>query len=101
MLNSVNNTEEKINALREKIEPLWERYEEKRKAYEDAVSEFNNLRSNAMAGTEPRYVHEYSMNASTYQLKIKSAMNDWVVEGHKNEVEAVLSRIDLLGRESG
>lgn len=97
----INNNEEKINSLREQIEPFYEQYKEKCLAYEEAVREYNDLRTNALSNTDSRAIHEYSINSRMYSEKVKIAMNDWVVQGHKNEVEATLSRIDQLSRESG
>lgn len=76
--------------------PLVVTYNEKLKAYEDAALEYNARRIDALAGDNPKAVHYWAVNASTLRNRVKSAMNDWVANGYKNDYEAIAAFIDQV-----
>ena len=92
------DTDEQIKTLKAQIEPLWESYKKKREAYDAAVNALNNLRSLALAGTEPQHVQDWAISAATYRKTVSDALNDWVVDGHKLEVETMLAKIDSMNK---
>lgn len=86
--------ENKIESYRKQIAELKQVYEEKKQAYEQAVLEFNGLRNNAINATDPKTVTDWSLNGSIYRQKVTAALNSWIAEGHKNEVDSMLAYIN-------
>jgi hypothetical protein len=71
---------------------LWDKYEEKQNAYQLAENEYDNLKKNALSPTRSADVHNFSLNGSVYKQKIETALNDWKINGHKQEVEELLKK---------
>jgi hypothetical protein len=92
---------QQVQSLKKKIEPLWAAYEERRKSYEAAELEYHDLRNKAMSAVDPRSVIEFATNESVFRERVKAAMNDWVLNGFKNEVESMLDRIVQLKAHAG
>jgi hypothetical protein len=76
--------------------PLAKAYFEKMAAYEDAALEYNSRRIDALAGSNPRAVHFWALNAGILRNKVKHAMNDWVSNGYKNDYEQIAAFIDQV-----
>jgi hypothetical protein len=91
--------DERVKKLKGQIEPLWALYKEKRAAYEASLKAYDDLRIAALSTTDPQHVHEFAINSGAYRDKVKAAMDDWVMDGHKMEVEDMLARIDLMKKE--
>ncbi len=83
--------ENKIESYRNQIAELKPVYEEKKQAYQQALLEFNAQRNNAINATDPKTVTDWSLNGSIYRDKVTTAMNNWINEGHKNEVDSMLA----------
>lgn len=92
---------EKTNKLKETLKSLWDPYNEKRKAYENATLEYNDLRMKALSGTDSDAVMNFSVNAPLLRNRVSTALNDWIQNGYKNEVEVILNRIDLITKKNG
>ena len=57
--------------------PIVEAYNAKMAAYYDAYLEYNNHRLAALAGDDPKAVHDWAMNGQIYYTKVRSAMQAW------------------------
>lgn len=57
--------------------PIVEEYNAKMAAYYDAYLEYNNHRLAALAGDDPKAVHDWAMNGQIYYTKVRSAMDAW------------------------
>ena len=69
--------------------PIVEEYNAKMAAYYDAYLEYNNHRLAALAGDDPKAVHDWAMNGQFYFNKVRAAMNAWVTQGYKNDYEQI------------
>ena len=69
--------------------PIVEAYNAKMAAYYDAYLEYNNHRLAALAGDDPKAVHDWAMNGQFYFNKVRAAMNAWVTQGYKNDYEQI------------
>jgi len=78
--------------------PMMVAYNECMQAYEDAILLYNAKRVNAAAAVDRAAVLDFATNASIYYNKVKAAQNAWVSKGYKNEVEAMNSFINGIGR---
>ena len=88
--------EEKINKLKTTLQTLWNPYNEKRKAYENATFEYNDLRIKALSGSDSDAIRNFSVNGHILRSKVTTALNDWVNNGYKNDVETILAYIDQI-----
>jgi hypothetical protein len=76
--------------------PLMQAYNEKHRQYAAAAFDYNARRLNAMATNDSRAVGDWALNANLYRQQVDAAFNEWVIDGHKNDVEqmaAFLSQI--------
>lgn len=73
--------------------PYVEAYNAKMAAYIDACLEYNNRRIAAGAGGDARAVHDWALNASLYRRKVTAAMDAWVGQGYKNQIEQISAEI--------
>lgn len=76
--------------------PYVEAYNAKMAAYIDACLEYNNRRIAAGAGGDARAVHDWALNASLYRLRVNAAMDAWVNQGYKNQIEQISAEIASL-----
>jgi hypothetical protein len=90
--NLIDDTETEV----EEPSPLVQKYNEKLLAYENAALEYNARRIDALAASDPRAVHYFSMNAGTLRNRVTAAMSDWVAAGYKNDYEAIAAFIDQV-----
>lgn len=83
--------------------PLLKAYNEKMAAYTGAVLEYNAKRIAAAAATGPEgkaAVADWSMNAQTYYLKVKTAADAWTTGGYRNEVDQMNAFINQVTERS-
>ena len=73
--------------------PLMQSYNEKHQQYLAAAFDYNTRRLNAMGTTDSRSVGDWSLNGALYRQQVDVAMNDWVINGHKNDVEQIAAYI--------
>jgi uncharacterized membrane protein YgcG len=71
-------------------------YKTKQHLYDNAALEYNNHRIDALAGNDPRAVHDWALNASIYRDNVKFAMSDWVTNGHKEDYEKIVAFIEQV-----
>lgn len=69
--------------------PMLKAYYAKKAAYEDAALEYNNKRLSALNADDKLAVQDFTLNAATYRSKVTAAMNDWVTNGYKEDVEKI------------
>lgn len=69
--------------------PMIKAYNECMAAYIDAALEYNNKRLSALNGDDRQSVQDFTLNASNYRQRVKSAMNDWISKGYKEDVEEI------------
>lgn len=76
--------------------PLVQIYNEKLAAYENAALEYNSHRINALAADNTEAIHYWAMNANILRNRVKSAMQDWITNGYKNDYEEITAYIDQV-----
>jgi hypothetical protein len=76
--------------------PLMQAYNEKHQAYVAAAFDYNTRRLNAMATTDSRAVGDWALNANLYRQQVDAALNEWVISGHKNDVEQIAAFISQV-----
>lgn len=91
-VNLVDDTETEILVP----SPLMIAYNEKLTAYLDAATEYNNKRIDALAANDQRAVHDWAINANVYRKKVKAAMDDWKINGYKDDVEQMAAYISQV-----
>lgn len=84
----------------ETIEPsdLQQAYFSKMAAYEDAALEYNARRIDALTATNARAIHDWAINANIYRNKVRAAMADWQMSGHKDDFEKIAAFIEQVSR---
>jgi hypothetical protein len=84
----------------ETIEPsdLQNAYMAKMAAYDEAALQYNARRIDALTAADPRAVHDWAINANVYRNRVRAAMNDWVVNGFKQDYEAIAAAISQVTR---
>ncbi|MDR8391647.1 hypothetical protein NC796_10875 [Aliifodinibius sp. S!AR15-10] len=78
--------------------PMMKAYKEKSAAYDDAVQEYNSKRLAAMNSDNSQAVQDFSLNASTYRRRVRQAMDDWVSNGYKEDVEKIQAYIKQVSQ---
>lgn len=73
--------------------PILKLYREKQTAYDDAVTNYNAKRIAAMNSESPQVVQDFTLNGDVYRRRVKTAENDWISAGYKNDVEAMIAYI--------
>ena len=63
-------------------------YKEK---YNQAELKLNMLKERAQNGNISA-IHELSISSSLYETLIKSALNNWIIMGYKNEIEKIINQ---------
>lgn len=80
--------------------PLMKLYNEKMAAYINAVSTYNNKRLSALNSDSKLAVQDFTLNADMYRMQVKAAMNDWVNNGYKEDVEKIGAYIKQVSQRS-
>lgn len=78
--------------------PILKAYYEKKAAYDDAVLEYNSKRLGALNSENKLAVQDFTLNASTYRSKVRSAMGAWVSSGYKEDVEKINAYIKQVSQ---
>lgn len=79
--------------------PMLQAYNDKFAAYKAAVLAYNTKRIEAQSasGVEgKRAVVDWTNNAALYRMMVKTAMDQWVTGGYKNDVEKINAYINLV-----
>ncbi|MEO0357468.1 MAG: hypothetical protein AAF386_04080, partial [Pseudomonadota bacterium] len=93
-------TEEKVTKYRQSR--LYEQYQTHMMAYETAMMEYQNLRTEAMAGTIPGATMRFATQGPVLENRVKFAHNAWVMNGRKNDVDRVAAYLESAGlRDAG
>jgi hypothetical protein len=77
---------------------LMQAYNEKHQQYVAAAFDYNTRRLNAMATTDSRAVGDWALNGELYRQQVNAALNDWVINGHKNDVEQIAAYISQISQ---
>jgi hypothetical protein len=80
--------------------PIIKAYKTKMAAYNEAALEYNTKRLSALNGDDKLSVQDFTLNASTYKAKVRSALNDWVTNGYKEDVEKIQAYIKQVSEKS-
>lgn len=78
--------------------PLVVAYNDKMKSFLDAALDYNSHRIDALAADNAKAIHFFSINGNILRNRVKAAMDDWVSNGFKNDVEAIAAFIDQVMR---
>lgn len=76
--------------------PLVKAYNTKMQAWVEAALEFNSARIDALTASTPRAVNNWAINANVLRARVRTAFNDWVANGYKNEYEAIAAQIEQM-----
>jgi hypothetical protein len=74
--------------------PMIVAYKTKQADADGAILEYNNKRLNAMNASDPQIVQDWSLNADTYRRRLKTALDAWVSQGYKNDVDKMNAYIN-------
>lgn len=80
--------------------PIVAAYNEKMTAYINAVSMYNNKRLSALNADNKQAVQDFALNADNYRLQVKQALNDWVSNGYKEDIEKIGAYIKQVSQRS-
>lgn len=80
--------------------PIVVAYNEKMAAYVNAVSQYNNKRLGALNAENKQAVQDFALNADNYRLQVKQALNDWVSNGYKEDIEKIGAYIHQVSQRS-
>ncbi|SEL89141.1 hypothetical protein SAMN05216359_1228 [Roseateles sp. YR242] len=83
--------------------PVLVAYNSTMSNYIDAATNYQNKRIQAQVATGPggaAAVADFQYNAENYYLKVKAALNQWVSEGYRNEVDEMHAYIDHVTQRS-
>lgn len=86
---------EVTNIVTDKVEikvedgPMVKAYNEKESLYNQAALVYNNKRLSALNEDNKESVQDFALNADIYRNKVKSAMDDWITNGYKLDVEEI------------
>lgn len=88
------------DAIEEKKEdgPILKAYNEKRWDADAAVLDYNAKRLDAMNATDAHAVQDWALNGATYRRRMKAALDAWVSQGYKNEIDQINAYIDQVTR---
>jgi hypothetical protein len=76
--------------------PMMQAYNTKQAAYLAAALAYNGARIAALAGDDPTAVENWAINASILRNQVTSAMNDWITNGYKVDVEEIAAYISQV-----
>ncbi len=80
--------------------PIVKAYNEKMIAYINAVSIYNNKRLSAVNADSKQAVQDFTQNAELYRMQVKQALNDWVSNGYKEDIEKIGAYIKEVSQRS-
>jgi len=80
--------------------PIVKAYKEKMADFNNAALEYNNKRLSALNSDDKLSVQDFTLNASTYRSKVKAALNEWVTNGYKEDVEKMSAFIKQVSEKS-
>lgn len=83
--------------------PMIQAYHEKMAAYIAAALQYRTKRAKAQSAFGPdgaEAVAEFANNADLYRLQVKEAMDAWVNEGYKNDVDEISAYINQTTQRS-
>lgn len=69
-------------------------YKTKEGLYQTAAMIYNNKRLDAQNGDKARAVQDFALNGDIYRSQVRSALNDWVTNGYKNDFAQINAYID-------
>ena len=76
--------------------PMMQAYNTKQAAYLGAALAYNGARIAALAGDDPAAVENWAINASILRSQVVAAMNDWITNGYKVDVEEIAAYISQV-----
>jgi hypothetical protein len=76
--------------------PMMQAYNTKQAAYLAAALAYNGARIAALAGDDPAAVENWAINASILRSQVVAAMNDWITNGYKVDVEEIAAYISQV-----
>jgi hypothetical protein len=76
--------------------PLAMAYNERMANYINAALEYNQHRVDVIAGPDPKAVQFWAINADLLRAKVRAAMDDWIINGYKNDFEQIVGYIDQV-----
>lgn len=80
--------------------PIVKAYNEKMAAYINAVSIYNNKRLSAVNADSKQAVQDFTQNADLYRMQVRQALNDWVSNGYKEDIEKINAYIKQVSQRS-
>ncbi|WP_448789170.1 hypothetical protein [Bacteroides graminisolvens] len=80
--------------------PIVKAYNEKMAAYINAVSKYNNKRLSAVNADSKQAVQDFTQNADLYRMEVRLALNDWVSNGYKEDIEKINAYIKQVSQRS-
>lgn len=93
--------DEQKNPLKKNVEtPMMKAYKAKSVEYNNAVLEYNNKRLAAINAESPIAVQDFAINGRLYEQKVQDALNSWVSEGYKEDVEKLSAYIKQVSQRS-
>lgn len=76
--------------------PIVQRYEQYLTEWESAKLAYNAARIEAIAGTDERAVHNFTINGPILRRRVSAAMNKWNALGYKNQFERISAFISQV-----
>lgn len=80
--------------------PMVKAYKTKFAEYMSAVMVYNNKRLSAINAENSLAVQDFAVNGLLYQMQVQNALNSWISEGYKNEVEKINAYIKQTSQRS-
>lgn len=79
------------DAEREVIRPsaLMKAYQDKQRAYAEVAMDRANRQVQALVGTDPAATQYWAVHAKLLEQREQNALNDWITNGYKNDVEQI------------
>lgn len=83
-----------------KDSPLVAAYKAKEADYLNALTAYNNKRLSALNEESSQAIQDFAVNGEGYYRLVKSALNDWISSGYKNEYEEMIAYINQATQKS-
>lgn len=80
--------------------PMVKAYKAKFAEYMDAVMIYNNKRLSAINAETQLAVQDFAVNGHLYEMQVRQALNSWVSEGYKDDVEKINAYIKHTSQRS-
>ena len=87
-------TGEKVTKVEDS--PMIKAYKQKQAAYVATAIALNNKLVAAQNADNEADVHDWARNGHLYQMQVQAAMDDWVANGYKNEVDKINAFLDQV-----